>query len=446
MLGDADRPGTDDRTRTALACLEAGVEASRPRAVVRDAVALDGGTLRVRDRTYDLDAYDEVVVLGGGNAAAHVAAALESVLGDRIDGGVVVTDDPTDVDRVEIRTGDHPVPSERGVTGARAVLDRAEAATAETLVLAVVTGGGSALLPAPAGEVTLSALRETTEALLASGATIREINAVRKHCSALKGGRLALRAGPAPVAGLVLSDVVGDDPSVVSSGPIAPDESTADTARSVLGRYDVEVPDRVADHLRRVAEGRRPETPGPEHPAFDRVRNHVLADGFVAVEAACEAAATRGYEPLVLSSRVRGSAREAAKTHAAVAEEVEATGNPVAPPAVVVSGGETTVAVDGNGEGGPNQEFALGVALELDAERTTVAAVDTDGIDGGTDAAGAAVDGSTVDSRGDAAEARAALADNDAYAFLDAADALVRTGPTGTNVNDLRVVVVGEPE
>ncbi|MFB6126714.1 MAG: glycerate kinase [Halolamina sp.] len=458
MFDDADRPRTDERTRTALACLEAGIEAAHPRTVVRDVVRLDGDggggddgddsdgeTLHVRDRAYDLDAYDEVVVLGGGNAAGHVAAALESVLGERLDGGVVVTDDPVDTDRVDVREGDHPVPSRRGVAGARAVLESAGAAGEETLVLAVVTGGGSALLPAPAGEVTLSELRATTDALLESGATIHEINAVRKRCSALKGGRLALEAAPATVAGLVLSDVVGNDHSVVASGPTAPDDSTTETARSVLDRYDVDAPSGVTDRLERTAAGAVPETPGADHPAFDRVENHLLADGFVAIDAAAAAAADRGYETLVLSSRVRGSAREAATTHAAVAEEIEATGNPVAPPAVVLSGGETTVAVDGAGEGGPNQEFALGAALDLDAERTTVAAVDTDGIDGATDAAGAVVDGSTVDSRAAVADARAALADNDAYPLLAAEGALLDTGPTGTNVNDLRVVVVGEP-
>ena len=445
MIEHRDQLADDAPTETALACIEAGIRAAHPRTVVRESVDFDGRTLRVREDEYDLDEYDEVVVVGGGNAAGHVAVALEAVLGDRIARGVVVTDDPTETDRIEVREGDHPVPSRRGEDGARAVLDLAESAGEETLVLAVVTGGGSALLPAPAGRseradgVTLSDLQSVTDALLESGADIHEINAVRKHCSALKGGQLARAAAPATVVGLVLSDVVGNDLDVIASGPTSPDESTFAEAVSVLDRYGVETPERVRERLRRGADGALAETPRSDDPAFDRVRNHVLADGFTALRAAREAAADRGYRTLVLSSRVRGEAREAVKTHAAIAEEALATGNPVEPPAVVLSGGETTVTVRGDGEGGPNQEFAVGGALELDAEGVALAAVDTDGIDGATDAAGGIVDSATVE---DPATARDALAANDVYPYLAERDALIRTGPTGTNVNDLRVLVV----
>ncbi|WP_135819855.1 glycerate kinase type-2 family protein [Halostella litorea] len=446
MTENRDALATTPARDVALACVEAGIEAGHPRTVVRDAVSLDGGTLRIRDAaggeaSYDLDGYDEVVVLGGGNAAAHVAAALEAVLGDRIDGGVVVTDDPAGTERVTVREGDHPVPTERGVEGARAVLSAADDAGEGTLVLAAITGGGSALLPAPAGDVSLDDLRAVTDGLLASGADIGDINAVRKHLSALKGGRLARRAAPATVVSLVLSDVVGNDLSVIASGPTAPDGTTFAEALSVLDRYGVDAPASARERLERGAAGELAETPGPDDPAFDRVANHVVADGRTAIDAARDAAAERGYDPLVLSSRVRGEAREAAKTHVAVAEEARATGDPVSPPAVVLSGGETTVTVRGDGEGGPNQEFALSAALELagGGSEVAVAAVDTDGIDGATDAAGAVVDGATVD---DADAARAALADNDAYPYLAARDALIRTGATGTNLNDLRALVV----
>jgi len=426
----------------ALACVEAGIEAGHPGTVIRDAVSVDGDALRIDERTYDLGDYDEVLVLGGGNAAGHVAAALEAVLGDRIDGGVVVTDDPAATERVTVREGDHPVPSERGVNGARAVLSAADDADEATLVLAAVTGGGSALLPAPAGELTLGDLRSVTDALLASGADIGEINAVRKHLSALKGGRLARRAAPATVVSLLFSDVVGDDIGVVASGPTAPDGSTFGEAVAVLERYDIDAPERARKRLEAGAAGGLPETPGPDDPAFDRVTTHVVADAHTALDAARDAARERGYEPLVLSSRVRGEAREAAKTHVAVAEEALASGDPISPPAVILSGGETTVTVRGDGEGGPNQEFALSAALELlggSEGEVAVAAVDTDGIDGATDAAGALVDGPTVE---DPDDARAALADNDAYTYLDDCDALLRTGATGTNLNDLRALVV----
>ncbi|MGQ3411822.1 glycerate kinase type-2 family protein [Natrinema sp. LN54] len=448
MIEDRDRLASSEAREVALACIEAGIEAGHPRTVVRDAVALEGDTLRIADAMYDLGEYDEIVVLGGGNAAAHVAVALETVLGDRIDGGVVVTDDPVETERVTVREGDHPVPSERGVEGTRAVLEAADAAGEETLVLAAITGGGSAVMPAPAGDVSLAALQSTTDALLASGADISEINAVRKHLSELKGGRLAGRAAPATVVSLILSDVVGNDLSVIASGPVAPDASTFAEALAVLERYEIDAPAAVTAHLERGAAGEVGETPGPDDPAFERVSNHVVADGMTVLEAASDAAAERGYEPLVLSSRVRGEARDAATMQVAIAEEIRATGTPIEPPAVVLSGGETTVTVRGDGTGGPNQEFATSAALELEAggEAATgdggdiaVAAVDTDGIDGATDAAGALVDGATVE---DPETARAALEENDVYPYLEARDALVLTGPTGTNLNDLRVLVV----
>ncbi|ELZ17915.1 hydroxypyruvate reductase [Haloterrigena salina JCM 13891] len=454
MIEDRERVATTDARALALECVETGIEAGRPRRVIRETVTLEesetpaesregGGadeTLRIADETYDLSAYDEVVVLGGGNAAAHVAAALQDVLGDRIDGGVVVTDDPVDTERVAVREGDHPVPSRRGVESTRELLAAADDADEGTLVLAAITGGGSAVMPAPAGAVTLEALQETTNALLESGADIREINAVRKHCSALKGGRLARRAAPATVVSLLLSDVVGNDLSVIASGPMAPDASTYGDALAVVDRYGIDVPDAVADRLERGAAGEIDETPGPDDPAFETVSNHVVADGLTVLEAACDAAAERGYETLILSSRVRGEARDAATTHVAVAEEAQATGIPVSAPAVILSGGETTVTVRGDGTGGPNQEFATSAALDLEGGGgITVAAVDTDGIDGATDVAGAVVDETTVD---DAERAREMLADNDVYPFLAERGELIRTGPTGTNLNDLRVFVV----
>ncbi|WP_436344550.1 glycerate kinase type-2 family protein [Natronorubrum sp. FCH18a] len=459
MIENRDQGATTDERDLALECVEAGIAAGHPRRVIRETVSLEGSetpnesragdeaagdTLRVADATYDLGRYDELVVLGGGNAAAHVAAALESILGDRIGGGIVVADDPADTDRVAVLEGDHPVPSERGVESARELLAAADAADERTLVLAAITGGGSALVPAPAGDVSLEDLQSTTGALLESGADIHEINAVRKHCSALKGGQLARRAAPATVVSLLLSDVVGNDPSVIASGPTVPDESTFADAVAVLERYAIDVPDPVADRLERGATGGVPETPTADDPAFETVSTHVVADGMTVLEAARDVAAERGYEPLVLSSRIRGEAREAATTHVAVAEEVLATSTPISPPAVLLSGGETTVTVTGDGTGGPNQEFATSAALDLvdggSVEGSvTVAAVDTDGIDGATDVAGALVDETTVEDR---EAARAALRDNDVSPYLAERNGLIRTGPTGTNLNDLRVVVV----
>ena len=338
------------------------------------------------------------------------------------------------------------MPDEAGVEGARRVRAVVEDAGEGTLVLAVITGGGSALLPAPVDGIALADLQATTDLLLESGASIDEINAVRKHCSAIKGGRLAAAARPAHVATLAFSDVVGDDLGVIASGPTVPDPTTYADALAVLDRYGLDVPAAVHDHLEAGAAGNRSETPGPDAD-FSHVDTHVLANAWTAVDAAREVAAERGYDPLVLSTRVRGEAREQGLGHVAVAEEIAASGEPVDPPAVVLSGGETTVTVRGDGEGGPNQEFALRAALEFGgtaggSENAVLAAVDTDGRDGGSDAAGAIVDGSTVPDADAAAEARAALADNDAGTYLDGRGALVYTGRTGTNVNDLRVLVV----
>ncbi len=458
MIRNRDHLARSPAHEVALDCLEAGIDAAHPERVLRESVSLDGDRLRVGDATYDLADHDEVVVGGGGKAAAGVAATLEDLLGDALDGGVVVTDTPVETERVDVVEASHPTPDEAGVAGARRVRETVAAADPATLVLAVVTGGGSALLPAPVEGITLADLQATTDLLLESGASIDEINAVRKHCSALKGGRLAAAAAPATVATLVFSDVVGDDLGAVASGPTVPDPTTYADALAVLDRYDLDVPRSVRDHLESGAtvagaDDGPPETPTPDAD-FDHGSTHVLANAWTAIDAARATARERGYDPLVLSTRVRGEARERGLGHVAVAEEVAATGSPVDPPAVVLSGGETTVMVEGDGTGGPNQEFTLRAALELggggesadgadDGDPETVfAAVDTDGRDGGSDAAGAIVDTGTVPDADATAAARAALSDNDAGTYLDGRDALVRTGRTGTNVNDLRVVVV----
>ena len=430
----------------ALDCLTAGITAADPARLTRDAVSVADTTLTVGEASYDLAGYDEVIALGGGKAAAVVAAALEAVLGDHLDSGIVVTDSPRSTERVDVLAGTHPIPDERGVENTRRLLDTAAAADDSTLLVGVITGGGSALMAAPAAGISLADLRSTTDALLNSGATIDEINAVRKHCSAIKGGRLAAATQPADVCVLVVSDVVGNDLATIASGPLVGDPTTYADARAVIDRYDLNVPAAVTDRLARGDAGEIDETPAPGGSVFEGVTTAIIGDGLTAVRAAADRAAAAGFTPLVLSSRIRGEAREAAKTQVAIAEGIAATGDPLDPPAVVVSGGETTVTVDGEGVGGPNQEFALSAALELAAgddaaPETVVAAVDTDGVDGPTDAAGAIVDGETVSVQ----EGRHALADNDATTALRAADAVITTGPTGTNVNDLRVVVVPEP-
>jgi hydroxypyruvate reductase len=425
-----------------LDCLAAGIDAARPSTVIQKRVAYDADedSLVVAGESYDLSGIENVYVVGGGNAAGAIAHAVEEVLSSRLTAGAVVTDATRETTNIETLRGDHPVPSDRGVENTTRMRSFAADADAGDLVLAVIGGGGSALMATPVDRVSLDALRSLTEDLLASGATIGEINAVRKHLSDLKGGQLARTTAPATVVGVVLSDVVGDDLSVIASGPTAPDPTTYEDALAVLDQYDVDAPSSIRAHLEDGAAGELRETPGLESDIFDHVSNHIIANGRTAIRAASQVTIERGYTPLVLSSSVRGEAREVAKVHVAVAEECQASGEPVEPPAVLISGGETTVTVRSDGTGGPNQELALSGALEIPSE-VVLGSVDTDGLDGSTDAAGALVDARTVTDRGDA---QSALGANDAYPLLDEYDALLETGETGTNVNDLRVMVVEE--
>jgi len=457
---DLSDTATERAHETALACIHAGIDAADPERVVRDGVRVaDGNRLAIRPgsrgqrteptqvdspaETLDLDDFSRILVLGGGNAAGRAARALEVVLGDRLDGGLVVTDAPTDTSCVEQLPGDHPIPSERGVDSTQQVLDAAADADDDTLVFVVITGGGSALMPAPAPGIDLADLQSTTDALLRSGAPIEAVNAVRKHVSESKGGRLAQALAPARVVTIAFSDVVGNQLDAIASGPPVPDSTTYRDALDVLDRHGVDAPKAIRERLEAGVRGDYEETPKADHPAFDRTSVHVLADSLTTCAAAKAAATERGYDAMVLTTHVTGPAREAARWHTAVAAESRDSGNPLDPPAVVVTGGETTVRVTGDGVGGPNQEFALAAALDL-PPGCAVAAVDTDGIDGNSTVAGALVTSETTSGVGDRGRDAAtdALDANDSHRFLDAQDALIDTGVTGTNVNDLRVLVV----
>lgn len=427
--------------QTALDCVETGIAAAHPERVVKSSVTVEETVLTVGDESYDLSTYERVVIVGGGNAAAQVASVLEAMLGPHLDGGIVVTDGQCETAVVDVRPADHPIPSQASVESTRELCNRASGVGSETLVLAVITGGASACLVAPAAGISLADLRETTRSLLDSGVPIGELNVVRKHLSAVKGGRLARLLAPARVCTLLLSDVVGDDPSVIGSGPLVADETTFGDADAVLTDSDATVPGAVRNRVVGGQQGNHEETPGTDDPAFERVTSHIIGSNMTAVTAARDTAVEQGYNALVLSTRLRGRARNVALSHVAIAEEVAATGNPIEPPAVVLSGGETTVRVTGDGTGGPNQEFALACARDLPPE-TVVAAVDTDGIDGATDAAGALVDGSFVS---DHTAATDALKENNSHPYLADRGAVLRTEPTGTNVNDLRVLVIGTP-
>lgn len=433
----------------ATAIFRAALEAVDPAAAIKRHVRRERDQLRVGDRSYDLARLRRIFVLGAGKAGAPMAAAVEEILGERITAGVVTVKaghgGPTRI--VRIQEASHPVPDAAGLAGAQAILDLAKGAGADDLVIALISGGGSALLPLPVRGITLEEKQQVTKQLLACGATIQEINAVRKHISAVKGGQLARAAAPAQVLTLVLSDIVGDPLDAIASGPTAPDGTTFREALAILDRCGIRgaVPPAVGEYLEAGAAGRVPETPKPGDPLFQQVHHRIVANNAQALEAAAAAAAARGYRPLILASGIQGEAREVAKVLAALLLEVRATGRPIEPPCCLVAGGETTVTLHGKGRGGRNQEMALAAAFPLEgAAGILFFSAGTDGTDGPTDAAGAVSDGQTVP-RGRAAGLDPArhLAENDAYSFFRALGDLVVTGPTRTNVMDIHLLLCG---
>jgi glycerate 2-kinase len=419
--------------------LEAGLAAADPKAAVLRSVRVEGERIVADEQSFEAE---RVFVLAAGKAAGAMAQAAEELLGDRIAGGLVVTKDGHEapLERLETVVASHPEPDERGVEAARRATELVEALGEGDLLLALISGGASALLADPAPPIELGDLKQLTGDLLRSGADIGEFNAVRKHVSVLKGGGLVRLAAPARTLALLLSDVVGDELSSIASGLTAPDPTTLQDVSKVMQRYSLEPPEPVREYLSDA-----PETPKPGDPVFEGVTNILVGGGRLTAEAAAEKARELGYEPLILSTYVTGDARCIAELHAAIVREVLESGKPVSSPCAIVSGGEATVTVRGGGTGGPNQEFALALAVELEGvEGWAAFAADTDGGDGPTDAAGGIVDGETAKTiRENGVEPQEALDDNDAYKALSAGDAQLMTGPTGTNVNDLRVVLVG---
>lgn len=375
-----------------------------------------------------------VWMIGAGKASTRMAWTAEQVLGSRIAGGLINTKDGhlAKLRRVEINECSHPVPDDRGVAGSTRIAEIAKTATKDDIVLCMISGGASALMPLPIAGVSLQRKQEITKQLLACGATIHEINCVRKHLSRLKGGQLAALAAPARVISFILSDVIGDDLDVIGSGPTAPDSSTLADAHAILRRYG------IADDLPMN------ETPKPGDPIFRRVKNIIVGSNRIAAEAAAAKAKSLGYRTMILSTSIDGETRDVARVHAAIAKEMRTYGQPLKTPACVISGGETTVVLKGKGKGGRNQEFALAAAIALDGWKDVcVFSAGTDGTDGPTDAAGALCDGTTIArAKKKGLDAEAFLHENNSYPFFQQLGDLVMTGPTGTNVMDLRLVLV----
>jgi hydroxypyruvate reductase len=435
--------------RAARQIMDAAIRAVDPQEAIHRHLLRKGDQLYVGAEMINLPGTRRIVVVGCGKAGAPMAAAIEEILGDRVTGGVVVTKyghgQPTR--RIRIHEAGHPVPDDAGIAGAQAVLQQLQGLSSDDLVIVVVSGGGSALMPAPVDGVTLAEKQALTKALLACGADIREMNTLRKHISKLKGGQLARSAGPARVLTLILSDIVGDPLDAIASGPTVPDPTTYQDALAILDHYRIrgEIPASIRGHLEAGAAGKLPETPKPDDPLFTRVRNIMVGSNIQALEAAATEARLRGFTPMILSSSMEGETREVARVHAAIAREVRTSGHPLQAPACLISGGETTVTLRGSGKGGRNQEFALAAGLDIaDLADVVILSAGTDGTDGPTDAAGAVVDGATLArARETGLNPRQALDDNDAYPFFQRLDDLVMTGPTRTNVMDVRLILVG---
>lgn len=439
----------DELREAARAIFAAAVRAVDPGEAVRRHLGRDGELLRIGQERIDLGRIGTLVVVGCGKAAAPMAGAVEEIVGDRIARGVVVTKyghgQPTRLIRVQ--EAGHPVPDQAGVAGAQAILDQVRGLGPEDLVLVLISGGGSALTPAPVPGISLAEKQALTTALLACGADIREMNTLRKHISRFKGGQLVRAAQPARVVALILSDIVGDPLDAIASGPTVPDPTTYADALAILDRYGIrgEIPGPIRDRLEAGARGEVPETPKPDDPLFARVRNLIVGSNLQALQAARSEAQARGLTPMILSSSIEGETREIARMHAALAREIRTSGNPLRPPACLISGGETTVTLRGAGKGGRNQEFVLAAALDIAGlPGTVILSAGTDGTDGPTEAAGAVADGQTC-ARALAAglDPRAALDRNDAYPLFQRLGDLLVTGPTRTNVMDVRLVLVG---
>jgi glycerate 2-kinase len=380
------------------------------------------------------------VIIGAGKASGAMAKALEDAWDGPLEGLVVTRYGyrvPTT--RLEVVEAAHPVPDEAGREAARRILKLVQGLTEDDLVLCLISGGGSALLALPAEGVSLEDKQAVNKALLKSGATISEMNVVRKHLSAIKGGRLAAAAAPARVVALMISDVPGDDPSIIASGPTVPDPSTNKDALGIIAKYGIEVPASVRDLLQKAG-----ETPKPGDKRLANVRNIMVATPQASLEAASQVARKAGVKPVILGDSIEGEARDVALVHAGIARQCALRAQPEAPPCVLISGGETTITLKGKGKGGRNTEFLLALAIALDGLPGIYAlAGDTDGIDGSEDNAGALIYPDTL-ARAEAAglNAKAMLADNDPYSFFAGLGDLLETGPTLTNVNDFRAILI----
>jgi len=440
--------GTEDLRKAAGEIFQAALDAANPRIAIHRHVRREGERLLANGAVYDLSR-GRVYVVGAGKACAAMAAAVEEVLGDRIRDGVVVVKDGYAIPlrRIRVTQAGHPVPDARGVEGTSAILALLTETGPEDLVIVLISGGGSALLPAPVAGIDLIDKQTMTRVLLACGATIEEINAVRKHCSRIKGGQMARALFPARSLTLILSDVIGDPVDAIASGPTVPDTTTYGEALEVIRRYRVEdrIPVSILRHLERGARGEIPETPKAGDPCFATAHHRIVGNNLQSLLAARDRAARLGFQALILTTELKGESREVAKVLTALLLEMRRSGHPVSPPACLLLGGETTVTVRGKGKGGRSQELVLAGAIAIAGGRDLVIwSAGTDGTDGPTDAAGAVADGDTwARAKEVGLDPLRALEENDAYHFFEGLGDLIKTGPTLTNVMDILLLLAG---
>lgn len=420
-----------------------------PERLVKKKISTQDSTLIVEKREYNLNNYENIYVVGGGKACAPMAKAVEEILGDRIDGGIIIVKyhHGLFLKKIETVEASHPIPDKNGKRGTSKILRLLSRTGEKDLVICLISGGGSALLVQPHNEITLPDIQNTSTRLLACGATIDEINTVRKHLSSIKGGQLAKAAYPSTLITLILSDVVGDPMDIIASGPTVPDESTFEDACKIIQKYSLEdkIPNSVYSFLSSGKMGEIEETPKHGDEIFDNTQNVIVGSNRIALDAAAKKAKDLGYNTIILSSLVEGESRETARFFAAIAKEVYRTGTPVPRPACIIAGGETTVTIKGKGKGGRNQEFALSAALEISGYNgIVVLSAGTDGTDGPTDATGAIVDSDTCKN----AKLRFCLNPeeylrrNDSYNFFNNTGEYIITGPTMTNVMDIMISLV----
>jgi hydroxypyruvate reductase len=429
------------------------VSAVDPAQKLKDTVRIEGNQVLIKteegsEKAFLLDGFKNIFLTGAGKASASMASAMEQIFGDRITQGIITAKygHTLPLKKTAVIEAGHPIPDQKGYEGAKKIQNLLKASGPGDLVIFLLSGGGSALLPLPVEGITLEEKQQVTQLLLDCGADIGEINTIRKHISRMKGGWLARWAYPSTVIGFILSDVVGDPLDVIGSGPTVPDPSTYEETYEILKKFDLiqRVAPSIQKHLFMGREGKVEETPKPGEPVFEKVHNMIIGSNILALRSAEREASSLGLHTVILSSSIVGDTREAARFHSAIAKEVLSSGHPLPGPACIISGGETTVTIKGNGLGGRNQEFALAAALEIQGfEKIVLLSGGTDGTDGPTDAAGAIADHRTVErGRAMGLNPKAHLENNDAYPFFQRLGDLLITGPTHTNVMDVRIILV----